>query len=119
MKAWLLLYNLASAAGWAYIVYITATSFLNGLSPAQLWEEVGDALIWVQTAAVLEILHCLLRWVRSPLMTTVMQVGGCARHQRRRGVSLALPSHLTHCGGGGCAGELSSASGLGLQHAVH
>ena len=74
MKAWLLLYNTASAVGWAYVAYIVATSFLAGHTALELWARVGTPLLYVQTAAVLEILHCLLRWVRSPLFTTVMQV---------------------------------------------
>lgn len=35
---------------------------------------VGEDVKWIQTAAVLEILHSLLGWVRSPLTTTLMQV---------------------------------------------
>jgi very-long-chain (3R)-3-hydroxyacyl-CoA dehydratase len=46
-----------------------------------LWERattafsaVGQQTAFVQSAAVLEVLHALFGWVRSPLPTTVMQV---------------------------------------------
>ncbi|KAF5389391.1 hypothetical protein D9757_004281 [Collybiopsis confluens] len=35
---------------------------------------VGVATTWVQTCALLEVIHVMLGWVRSPLQTTVMQV---------------------------------------------
>lgn len=75
MKAWLLLYNLASAVGWAYVAFIVFASLVAKQSAEELWEQVGTPLIVVQSAAALEIVHSLLRWVRSPLFTTVMQVG--------------------------------------------
>ena len=74
MKAWLLLYNLASAVGWAYVAFIVFASLVAKQSAEELWEQVGTPLIVVQSAAALEIVHSLLRWVRSPLFTTVMQV---------------------------------------------
>ena len=38
------------------------------------YARVGTQTAFVQTAAVLEVLHVLLGWVRSPLPTTAMQV---------------------------------------------
>ncbi|KAG8963442.1 hypothetical protein FRC03_002981 [Tulasnella sp. 419] len=35
---------------------------------------VGTGVKWVQTGAILEVVHSLLGWVRSPLQTTLMQV---------------------------------------------
>ncbi|KAG8899204.1 bifunctional AP-4-A phosphorylase/ADP sulfurylase [Tulasnella sp. 403] len=35
---------------------------------------IGPAVKYIQTAAVLEVFHSLLGWVRSPLQTTMMQV---------------------------------------------
>lgn len=73
-KAYLVLYNVASMLGWSYVLYSTITSFLRGDSPAELWETIGSVLTWVQTAAALEILHSMVGLVRSPVMTTAMQV---------------------------------------------
>jgi very-long-chain (3R)-3-hydroxyacyl-CoA dehydratase len=41
---------------------------------ASLYDEVEDGLKVVQTAAILEIIHAALGLVKSPVMTTVLQV---------------------------------------------
>ncbi|KIK67123.1 hypothetical protein GYMLUDRAFT_37160 [Collybiopsis luxurians FD-317 M1] len=41
---------------------------------ATTFGRVGIATTWVQTCALLEVVHVLLGWVRSPLQTTAMQV---------------------------------------------
>ncbi|KAJ4468155.1 PTPLA-domain-containing protein [Lentinula aciculospora] len=41
---------------------------------ATTFGRVGPTTAWVQSGALLEIVHVLLGWVRSPLQTTVMQV---------------------------------------------
>lgn len=74
-KGYLLLYNLASAAGWAFTFYKLAKSLAAGDSGAELWAKVGTTLTVVQSAAALEILHSMLRLVRSPLLPTALQVG--------------------------------------------
>jgi very-long-chain (3R)-3-hydroxyacyl-CoA dehydratase len=129
VKAYLTAYNLASAAGWSYVLFLTvqhlfsapkapATASEQALEHAQtlaaqllallrrflpflvpppstreqvrealpqelhgLWARaastysaVGDVTAVVQTGAVLEIVHVLLGLVKSPLVTTVMQV---------------------------------------------
>jgi hypothetical protein len=38
------------------------------------YSRVGSTVAIVQTCAILEVVHVLLGWVRSPLQTTVMQV---------------------------------------------
>lgn len=72
--AYLALYNLASAAGWAFVLFITVTKYLAKAAPEALWQDVQLPLKIVQTAAVLEVFHSLFGLVRSPLMTTIMQV---------------------------------------------
>ncbi len=74
-KAYLLLYNLASAAGWAFTFYKVAKSLAAGDSGAELWAKVGTTITIVQSAAALEIVHSMLRMVRSPLLPTFLQVG--------------------------------------------
>jgi len=49
-----------------------ANPYLN--RAATTYFVIGTAVKWIQTAAVLEIVHSLLGWVRSPLSTTLMQV---------------------------------------------
>jgi very-long-chain (3R)-3-hydroxyacyl-CoA dehydratase len=39
-----------------------------------IYSRVGPQTAFIQTFAVLEVLHVLLKWVRSPLQTTAMQV---------------------------------------------
>lgn len=112
IKAYLVTYNLLSAAGWSFVLYRTIShlcaihppppphapvSLLAGLKappsslfwvpslvPADLvplyqracttYDAVGVTTASVQTAAVLEILHVLLGFVRSSLATTTIQV---------------------------------------------
>lgn len=59
------------------------SSVLSHVHPALLpyferassaYAAVGEQTAWVQTVAVLEIVHAVLGFVRSPIATTVMQV---------------------------------------------
>jgi hypothetical protein len=74
MKAYLAAYNLVSASGWAYILALGVSALSGNLTAAQAWAKVGTPLCVVQTLAAAEILHSLLKIVKSPLMSTVMQV---------------------------------------------
>ncbi|KAI0066076.1 PTPLA-domain-containing protein [Artomyces pyxidatus] len=101
-KAYLVAYNLLSAAGWSYILYITLAHLSNSAAPQSLiqgfvrpiyvpsyvpaalvplykrasttYAAVGRDTAYVQSAAALEVLHVLFGFVRSPLPTTAMQV---------------------------------------------
>lgn len=75
MKPYLLVYNLGCALGWAWVLALLVRSVLAGDQPAQSWAQVELPLKLVQTAAVLEVLHSLLRLVSSPVATTGLQVG--------------------------------------------
>lgn len=107
MKYYLVLYNILSTLGWAYILLIAANAVFNldgthatvppspkagtvqgqveAALPAVLvpairraaraYAEVGAQTAFVQSFAALEVLHVLLGWVRSPLGTTLIQVG--------------------------------------------
>lgn len=97
IKGYLVLYNVASTAAWAAVLYQTilyvrqSPSTLTNLStstpswlPSSLapyykhatgtYDAVGELTKWVQTGAALEVLHSLLGFVRSPVQTTAMQV---------------------------------------------
>lgn len=56
-----------------------------------LYREIGFVTLWVQTGAVLEIVHSLLGLVRSPFLTTFLQ-----GKQDRQGFSCAAPNRQ-HC----------------------
>jgi very-long-chain (3R)-3-hydroxyacyl-CoA dehydratase len=124
LKAYLVFYNVASALGWGYVLFLTLTHifnldgksdaiaaahaktatsvisrFLSSLSLPKItkysgsfesqlphylqpvyrrtettFARVGVTTAFVQSFAILEVVHVLLRWVRSPLQTTAMQV---------------------------------------------
>jgi very-long-chain (3R)-3-hydroxyacyl-CoA dehydratase len=50
---------------WLQPVYLRSTS---------TFARIGTHTAFVQTCALLEVIHALIGWVRSPLQTTVMQV---------------------------------------------
>ena len=74
MKPYLLLYNLVSAVGWAVVLNEAVSAFRRGDSPTQAWDAFGQTLLVVQSLAGLEVLHSVLKFVRSPVATTLMQV---------------------------------------------
>ena len=65
---------------------------------------VGEAVKWIQTAAILEILHSALGWVRSPVMTTAMQVA--SRIVLVWGIADQYPSVRSKSGTFGAVNEL-------------
>ena len=72
-KMYLLGYNLGCAGGWAYVLFLIAT-WDQDKSVGSLWSVIGTPLTYVQTVAVLEVVHSLIGLVRSPILTTFMQV---------------------------------------------
>ena len=72
---YLLAYNVCSALSWSFLLISTLQHVLA--HPHQLTAThaaVGPIVAYVQTTAILEVLHVLLRCVRSPLPTTIIQV---------------------------------------------
>lgn len=69
-----MLYNLLSAAGWSYVLYQTIQSLLSNESGLKYWARIGTVITAVQSTAFLEILHSFFKIVRSPLLTTSLQV---------------------------------------------
>ncbi|KAJ3086580.1 hypothetical protein HK102_012885 [Quaeritorhiza haematococci] len=83
ITAWLILYNFASLAGWAYSLYllvrsvVPASAFSGGkfeLAFDKAYEGSGWVVTVVQTGALLEVFHSLFGFVRTPVATTAMQV---------------------------------------------
>jgi very-long-chain (3R)-3-hydroxyacyl-CoA dehydratase len=68
-------FTVASAAGWALILRIALVSyFVDNASPSEFYARVESPLTIVQSAAALEVLHALVGVVRSPVLTTALQV---------------------------------------------
>ncbi len=78
---YLVLYNLGCCLGWGKVLTLGAQTLLeNGISKeslAMVYSSPGLAslLTIVQTAALLEIVHAAIGFVRSPVFVTTLQVG--------------------------------------------
>ena len=117
-EAYLVLYNLACAAGWAYVLYLAAARVASAgtaapaAALATVWAAVRDPLTIVQWAMCMEVLHAAAGLVPSPVFTTFLQVlsrivvllattyapgsqSACGAPLRRR-PSLAHPAHISH-----------------------
>ena len=72
-KLYLAAYNLALLVGWSAIMFEAVRALLiEGVSG--VFGRAEPLLLVCQSAAVLEIVHIMLGLVRSPLMTTALQV---------------------------------------------
>lgn len=68
--------------GWAYVLYLTLKTVLQAQEADQDWNQVAQStwmvvslpLKIVQTMAVMEIVHAAVGIVRSPIVSTLMQV---------------------------------------------
>ncbi|KAG7394930.1 Very-long-chain (3R)-3-hydroxyacyl-CoA dehydratase PASTICCINO 2 [Phytophthora boehmeriae] len=82
LNLYLLAFNAASCAGWAYVLFLTVSTVQKSYEAGQDWDKVAQAtwdvvalpLQVVQTMAVMEIVHAAVGFVRSPLGSTLMQV---------------------------------------------
>ena len=74
VKPYIFLFNIGSAGGWAYLLFLTVQSLSENLSPEEYFSKVAEVLIIVQSLAIMEILHAGVGLVRSGVVTTTMQV---------------------------------------------
>ncbi|KAJ3035175.1 hypothetical protein HK097_004271 [Rhizophlyctis rosea] len=75
IKAYLLAYNFLSLAAWGYVLYLLISSLTkSNFDTTRSYAATFEYVKWVQTAAILEVVHALLGFVRSPVGTTVMQI---------------------------------------------
>lgn len=74
MKAYLFLYNVIAMGAWAYTLVLLVQAAQEGKDAASAYEVVGPVLKIAQTMALLEVVHSLVGLVRSPVVTTAMQV---------------------------------------------
>ncbi|KAK9248983.1 tyrosine phosphatase-like protein [Lipomyces tetrasporus] len=70
---YLLEYNVISAFFWGAVL-LRVILILYLLGPENVAEGNADFTKWVQTGALLEVVHSVVGFVRSPVMTTVIQV---------------------------------------------
>jgi very-long-chain (3R)-3-hydroxyacyl-CoA dehydratase len=89
-------YNLGSAALWLGILLRSAAVLPSGSH--QVWHEVEGPLTVVQAGAILEVAFAACRLVRSPVVTTAVQV--FARYCLLFGCLKYSPTAAAH---GGCA----------------
>lgn len=90
VKAYLFGYNAIQVVGWSYLFFQILSFYLLGSYPnKKLWEVVSTTVIIFQNAAVLEVLHVIVGFVRSGVFLTAMQV--YSRVLVVCGVLIALP----------------------------
>jgi very-long-chain (3R)-3-hydroxyacyl-CoA dehydratase len=76
VSLYLILYNLFSALGWAYLWLLIGQHFAaHGWEKGvpTLYAAIEQPLKLVQTAALLEIVHAMLRFVKSSPVITAIQ----------------------------------------------
>jgi very-long-chain (3R)-3-hydroxyacyl-CoA dehydratase len=103
-QAYLVLYNAACMAGWAYVLALGARAALAGAgapslaSLARVWRAVEAPLAAVQWAMCAEVAHAALGLVPSPVATTALQVASrvvvLVAAGASRGASGAWPAGL-------------------------
>ena len=82
---YLVLYNSACALGWALVLFLAVPTLLPtptlsslasfySLPGTESIPALATVLFFVQSAAILEVLHPMLGLVRSPVLVTAMQV---------------------------------------------
>ncbi|XP_044266395.1 very-long-chain (3R)-3-hydroxyacyl-CoA dehydratase hpo-8 [Tribolium madens] len=73
-KTYLIGYNFIETIGWSYILYLLVNYHLSSSKTQSLYDMVKWSLIIFQNAAVLEVVHTLIRIVPSNPLITAMQV---------------------------------------------
>ena len=75
IRTYLVAYNLLSCLLWSYVWLLTVHHLLTAPHPIQtLYSRIHRPLQVTQSLAALEIVHSLLGLVRSPVLTTAIQV---------------------------------------------
>ncbi|CEP12671.1 hypothetical protein [Parasitella parasitica] len=74
LKTYLVAYNFTSLTGWAYVLFLALAQIVSTGSYKDVFEATWPVLIVVQSTALFEIVHAFFGWVRTPIMTTIMQV---------------------------------------------
>ncbi|KAG9307760.1 hypothetical protein G9A89_023325 [Geosiphon pyriformis] len=94
-KNYLILYNVLSWVGWSYVLWNTISNLVHTKGDfRKSYDQVGWILTWVQTTALLEVLHVGFGLVKSPLATTGIQVA--SRLLLVWGILNLFPEERTH-----------------------
>jgi very-long-chain (3R)-3-hydroxyacyl-CoA dehydratase len=76
IRGYLIIYNALSALAWFFLLINLAKSFFidNLHNPDVLFQRTGQYLAYLQAVALLEVLHSALGWVRSGVISNVIQI---------------------------------------------
>ena len=74
MKAYLVVFNLISAAGWAFVLFQLVQGVLEGKGTRDAWNDVKIPLLVTQSLAAAEVVHAITGIVSSPVSSTAVQV---------------------------------------------
>jgi len=97
--SYVVLYNVVQVFGWSFILFRLGQFYADGNSPDRLvtkplYDYLRLPLLIFQTAALLEVVHAMVGLVRSPVMTTLMQVA--SRIVLTWGIANAVPVAQNH-----------------------
>lgn len=70
-SAYLVAYNLVCCVGWSFVLF---ECILSIQQKSDLWNNVHLILLCTQSLAILEIVHAMVKLVKSPVISTAMQV---------------------------------------------
>merc|ERR1712131_574083 len=73
-RAYLLLYNVALAAGWSSIAWATIREWSASKDLKHIYRATEKSLFLFQTMAILEIIHPIVGLVKTSVITTMFQV---------------------------------------------
>lgn len=97
VRQYLIAYNLISCLAWSYVWCLIIHHLTTRKDPINtLYERIERPLQITQSFAALEILHILLGWVRSPLISSILQVG--SRLYIVWGILFLIPESRHHLG---------------------
>ncbi|ESO83230.1 hypothetical protein LOTGIDRAFT_222938 [Lottia gigantea] len=74
IRLYLILYNVAQLAGWSFLMYKMVEVYLKQKSFNLIYKEVDYIVQIFQTAAILEVLHCAVGFVKSSVVLTAFQI---------------------------------------------
>ncbi|XP_062187792.1 very-long-chain (3R)-3-hydroxyacyl-CoA dehydratase PASTICCINO 2A [Phragmites australis] len=92
-RVYLSIYNWVIFLGWAQVLYY-ATLALLGSNHETVYAAVEQPLLFAQTAALMEILHSIVGFVRSPISATLPQIS--ARLFVTWGILWSFPETHSH-----------------------
>ena len=95
--AYLVVYNLACAGGWSYVLLACVSHILAGSEPQALYDEVEKVLQVVQTAALMEVRLCVSHPPRVQLSPSVEFLDNAAPHPPTASYSIVTQTENVVC----------------------